>query len=255
MSQQPDSGRSHGTWRFAAVCLALVLVVSGLAVGVPGPAVGTTAPTDARSTAADHLDGFATEHDITTERDNVSVEIDCNESEVRVTAPEQFEYTLRVSNVVVTPERSEVLTTTTTESGNATVSLTESAPVYVFVSTGAGLATSAFENCALVAEQANATTTTTEPAPASVTVDCNASEVRVGAPADFSYTVQVSNIVVTPESTQVSTTGLSASGNATVSVGDAGAVAAFVSNETGTVVSTFENCEFEAENRTTTRRE
>lgn len=248
MTQQPASGGSGGAWRLAAVCLTL-LVVPGLAVGTS--ASGTALPTAAEATpeadlAADHLG------EATAEQDSVSVEIDCNESEVRVSAPDQFQYVLRVSNVVVTPERSEVLATTTTESGDATVSLTESGPVYVFVSTGGGLAASAFENCALVDAQANETTTTTEPAPASVTVDCNASEVQVTASSDFSYQLRVSNIVVTPQSTQVFTTGLSGSGNTTVAVGDAGAVAVFISDGTETVVSAFENCEFEDENRTTT---
>lgn len=247
MDEPSKSERSCSATRMLlSVGLALLVVgsLAGHAVGSPGVADVTTPRADALDAHAEQ-DGV----DVRTEQNSVDLEVDCNESAVRVTAPASFEYTLRVSSVVVTPSSSEVFTTTTTESGNATANLTEGGPAYAFVSSDDGLVASAFQNCALSAGPDAPTVTTRAPEPgvASAEIDCNAGEVRVTAPSDYAYNLRVSNVVATPQSTEVFTTSMTASGNATVPVGDAGAVAAFVSNETGTVASAFENCEFDDE--------
>lgn len=233
MDKFPKPGRDRSTASgLLAVGLAVLVVgsLAGHAVGSPGRIHVTTPPAGA----------------FDAEKDNVTLDVDCDESVVRVTAPAAFEYTLRVSNVVVTPQSTEAFTATTTESGNATVSLTEDGPVYAFVSSEVGLVASAFENCTLSTDSQTPTETTRAPGSgvASAEIDCNASEVRIAAPSEFAYTLRVSNIVATPQSTEVFTTALTASGNATVPLGNAGAVAVFVSNETGTVANAFDNCEF-----------
>lgn len=246
MTELPESGRCRSTTRrLLSVCLAFALVLS-----LSGNAVGTLAAVQPRTDDVG-ANADARLNVLSSVQDDVTLEIDCNESEVRVTAPGTFEYTLRVANVLVTPERSHVSTTTTTESGNATVSLSENAIVYAFASSDAEVVTSALQNCALeptpqapnATQTPNATTQPPESDVASVEIDCNASEVQVTAPGDFAYTLQISNIVATAASIDVSTTSRTATGNATVSLGDAGEISVFVSNET--VTSAFENCALE----------
>lgn len=272
MDESPETARSSSARWFLSVALALLVVgsVAGHALGSPTPnrvaTPGVDAP-DAEQTSPgkDISPGqdiglgwdISPGRDSRVEQGDADLDVDCNESAVRVTAPAGFEYTLQVSNVVVTASSTEVYTTATTESGNATVNLTAAGPVYAFASSDAGLVASAFENCAPVGGSGPNATTRTSGANVSVAVDCDASEVRVVAPADTAYTLRVSNVVVTATSTEAYTTAQTASGNATVAVGD-GAIAAFVFASDGTgdgdsaVASAFENCGTAGPNREAT---
>jgi hypothetical protein len=270
MNQPSGSKRTHSPIRsLLSVGLALLVVgsLTGHAVGtsaaVGSPVAGSPAADAAALPDADVLDSPDTaaldattprdSPDIAAQRNPADIDVDCNESVVRVTAPSDFSYTLRVSTVLVAPTGTEVFTTTATQSGNATVSLSERGPVYAFAFSGTGLVASAFENCAADDRRRgpDATTgpetTTGPPGPGVPTadVDCDAGEVRVVAPSDFSYTLRVSTLFVTPSSTEVFTTARTVSGNATVAVENADGVAVSVSNETGAVASAFENCRFD----------
>lgn len=253
MNQPPRSERSRAARRLLSVGLALLVVgnLSGYAVGTPGPSAAASPRPDAPR--PDALD-VEQELGIDAEQERVDLNVDCNESVVRVTAPARFEYVLRVSNLYVTASGTEVFTTATTESGNATVNLSEQGPVYAFLFSDAGLAASTFEDCTRDgATRGPGTTQTPGPSAATLDVDCGAGEVRVAAPADFAYTLRVSTIAVTTSSTEVFTTATTGTGNATVPVGAADGIAAFVSNGTETVASAFENCAAgESGQRTTT---
>lgn len=64
-----------------------------------------------------------------------SIGIDCNESTVQITAPEDYEYGLKVGDVAITPGDVDSSSLATSEEGNATVTF-EGDLVYVFVDDG-----------------------------------------------------------------------------------------------------------------------
>lgn len=186
----------------ATAVLLLLAIAGGAVLGLPAMGAGTA--DDMRigvTNAADADDA------------NVTAEIDCDRSEVLVTAPDD-EYGLSVVNV----DQSGTNTSTSRQAplaGNTTVTVDDADIVYAFVtdtSTGE-LITSAVEQC----EEASRTETTDDP---SIVIDCNASSVRFTAPDAVTYTAQVSSVDVSPTGASTSTVSRTVEGNATVSTED-----------------------------------
>lgn len=214
---------SIGRLKLGATAIMLLLAVTGgpalgvLATG-SGPAPDTTrdmAHTDDPDDLAHADDNDELAH--ADDSDDVTVEIDCHTSQVRVTAPADYEYGLTVVEV------SQLGTSTSTStqtplSGNTTVEGSDAEVVYAFVtdaSTGEPVTTSV-EQC----EEPPGTDATTGTDDPSVAIDCNESTVRFTAPEDVSYTARVSSIDVSQTGASTSTVSRTAEGNTTVPVED-----------------------------------
>lgn len=173
--------------------------------------------------------------------DTISVTIDCNVSEVRVTAPAEAEYSLRVGQTIVGPTSSKTGSTTTDASGDTTVSVEPSDVMFAFVFQDGETVTSAVKICD---DETGAKTTggpADEGAP-SITIDCDANRLRVDAHADQEYTLKVSQLRVTPTGTDSSSEQQTVRGSTTVSFADESAVFAFITTDAGTVATAHENC-------------
>lgn len=197
----------------------LILSVAGtLALGLPA-----TADSPLNNTTADMTN--------TEDGDNATLDIDCNASQVRVTAPDDYEYGLTVTVVNVTQSGTSTSTSSRTPlSGNATVEFADTGVVYAFVtdeSTGDPV-TSESARCSKLLE-ASAPNATDGP---SIAIDCNESVIRFTAPEDVSYTAQVSSVDVSPTGSSTSTVSRTAEGNTTMSVDDE-LVIALASAESG----------------------
>ncbi|MDS0473435.1 hypothetical protein [Natrinema sp. 1APR25-10V2] len=164
-----------------------------------------------------------------TDSDDATIDIDCDTSQVRVTAPEDYEYGLTVSAVNVTQSGTSTNSSSRTPlSGNTTTEFSGTEVVYAFVtdeSTGETRLT-ASEQCGEL-PGANETNATAGP---SITIDCNETVVRFVAPEDVSYTGQVSSVDVSPTGTSTSTVSGTTEGNTTVPT-EGELVIAFASTE------------------------
>lgn len=198
-----------------ATAALLILAIAS----VPALGLSATTGSPANDTLLDVRDA---EHS-----DNATVDIDCNASQVRVTAPDDYEYGLTVATVNVTQSGTSTSTSSQTPlAGNATVEFSQADVVYAFVtdeSTGKPMVSQVAGCSELLA--ANETDATDGP---SIAIDCNESVVRFTAPDDVSYTARVSSVDVSPTGSSSSSVSQTAAGNTTVSVDD-GLVVAFAS--------------------------
>lgn len=190
---------------------------------------------------AGFTDGGSETGESQAEGDAIAVTIDCNASEVRVTAPAEAEYSLRVGQATVGPTSSETESHTTDASGNTTVSVGSSGVIFAFVMQDAETVTSAVENCDDDSGEQTTDRPTDEAQP-SITVDCNARQLQVNARADQKYTLRVSQLQITPTGTDLSANQRTASGNTTASLAEERMVFAFVTTDAGTVATASENC-------------
>jgi len=151
-----------------------------------------------------------------------SITIDCADEQVRVSAPDDYEYSLTVANVDISAGGLGTQSATSgTYAGNQTASLDADGFAFGFVtdaSTGETVAAT-YENCALAEATTERETTTgaddsEEP---SIRIDCNESAVHVTAPEGESYGLEVGSVAVTPDSVDSSNLATSEEGNASVS--------------------------------------
>ncbi|QRV15646.1 hypothetical protein JMJ58_01705 [Haloterrigena salifodinae] len=186
----------------ATAVLLLLAVTGGTVLGLPAAGTGPADDPTIGATDAEAADDV-----------NVTVKIDCDESDVLVTAPDD-EYGLSVVNVG--PSGTSTSTSRRTPlAGNATVTVGDADIVYAFVtdaSTGEPI-TSAVAQCV----EEPRTETTDGP---SIAVDCNESAVRFTAPDAVAYTARVSSVDVSPTGASTSTVSGTVTGNATVPIGD-----------------------------------
>ncbi|ELZ13178.1 hypothetical protein C477_22010 [Haloterrigena salina JCM 13891] len=187
----------------ATAVLLLLAVAGGTVLGLPAAGTGPADDPTSGATDAEAADDV-----------NVTVEIDCDESAVLVTAPDDAEYGLSVVNVgpsgtsTSTAKRAPL-------AGNATVTVDDADIVYAFVTdalTGEPI-TSAVAQCV----EEPRTETTDGP---SIAVDCNESAVRFTAPDAVAYTARVSSVDVSPTGASTGTVSGTVTGNATVPIGD-----------------------------------
>ncbi|MFC4551917.1 MULTISPECIES: hypothetical protein [Halorussus] len=225
----------------AAVALAVVLVAGA---GTVGAGIGDGGvPTDR---------GELDAGDAMTGETEVTVDVNCTEGTVELTAPEGASHRVTVAVANVTPTESDVSSSTVGGvEGNETFELDGEGIAFAFVQDSSGEETvaSAVRNCASEANaSATATTETTETesdAVPEVEISCNDSEVRFVAPEGTEYTAKVTALSVTPDSTSSQSATRTLEGNATASVDEDQFVAVFAS--TGDLgdeetVSVFRNC-------------
>jgi len=196
----------HRTTRQVGVAfVAAVLAVSVGAIGAFG-AGGPSVP-DQSTTTESGADG-------------PSIAIDCADEQVRVDAPDDYEYSLTVASVDISAGGLGTQSATSgTYAGDHTASFDADGFAFAFVtdaSTGETVAAT-YENCAVAEETTERETTTADDSDApSIQIDCNESEVRVTAPEDESYGLEVGSVAVTPGSVDSSNVATSEEGNATV---------------------------------------
>jgi hypothetical protein len=92
-----------------------------------------------------------------------NVTIDCNTSQVNVSAAPMETYTLQTTKIVVTPPLTQTVNDVRTAQGTSTTTVDDADVVFAFVTTGDGTVTRAFANCTDV----NRTTPTPTRTPAS----------------------------------------------------------------------------------------
>lgn len=209
----------------AAAVLLLLTVAGGAVLGLP--AAGTDPADDATVGATD----AESADDV-----NVTVEIDCDESDVLVTAPDDDEYGLSVVNVG--PSGTSTSTSRRTPlAGNATVTVGDADIVYAFVTDASTEEpiTSAVEQCG----EEPRTETTDEP---SIAVDCNESAVRFTAPDAVAYTARVSSVDVSPTGASTSTVSGTVTGNATVPIRDDLIVASASTDDADDSIAAIRDC-------------
>jgi hypothetical protein len=227
-----------------AVLLCAAVVLTGAVTAVTsGPA---SEPASAGDTAHEDAESV------------VSVAVDCNRSEVAVTAPENYSYRLTVAVVNLTPSTSSVARSTVAPvSGNETVNVTGDGVVFAFVeneSADGADATTSVEYCEAddgPGDGDNETEVAAESLPA-IRIDCNESRVRFVAPETHQYTASVAAINVSSTSTSASRQTKTYRGNATVTLDDADLVAVYASpGRLGDerTVSAISACGFQNESR------
>lgn len=226
--------------KHGAAAVLLILAASGLTV-LSLPAVGGSAATNTTGTTTDMEDNTT-----------ATVDIDCNASQVHVTAPDDYEYGLTVTVVNVSQSGTSSSTSSLSPlSGNATVGFNGTGVVYGFitnVSTGDPVLTESSRCGSLPG-----TDTENATGSPSIAIDCNESVVNFTAPESVSYTAQVSSVTVSPTSSSSSTVSRTAEGNTTMSA-TGGLVIAFASTEPGDEpVSAVRDCSrFGSDNQNTT---
>lgn len=189
--------------KHGATAVLLVLAVAGM-TALSVPAIGGSPGTNATGTMMN-----------TDDNTTATVDIDCNASQVRVTAPDDYEYGLTVTVVNVTQSGTSTSTLSRTPlSGNATAEFDGTGVVYGFVtdaSTGDPVLTES-RHCGDL-PGTNPTNKTGAP---SIAVDCNESVVNFTAPETVSYTAKVSSVDVSPTGSSSSTVSRTAKGNTTM---------------------------------------
>lgn len=228
----------------AAVALAVVLVAGA---GTVGAGIGDRGVPNDRG----ELD---MENAMTGETE-VTVDVNCTEGTVELTAPEGASHRVTVAVANVTSTESDVSSSTVGGvEGNETFELDGEGIAFVFVQDSSSEETvaSAVRDCANEANaSATATTETTEATATEsddvpeVEISCNDSEVRFVAPEGTEYAAKVTALSVSPDSTSSQSATRTLEGNATASVGEDQFVAVFAS--TGDLgdeetVSVFRNC-------------
>lgn len=191
-----------GRLKLGTAAILLLLAVTG------GPALGLLAT--GSGPASDTTSNMVHAED----NNDVTVEIDCNTSQVRVTAPVDDDYGL----TVVETSRLGADTSTSRQtplSGNTTVEVNEAEVVYAYVtdaSTGEPI-TTAVTQC----EELPETAATNETDGPSIAIDCDENAVRFTAPEDVSYTARVSSVDVSPTGASTGSMSRTAEGNTTIS--------------------------------------
>lgn len=147
-----------------------------------------------------------------------TVDIDCAEQEARIAAPDDYEYSITVSSVGISPSGTSSRSSSGgTYDGDETVSIEEDGFTFVFVTDASSgeTAAAAYENCAL-AETTTEGTPNDEDAAPSIRIDCNESAVRIAASEGYEYGLTVGSVGVAPGDLDSSSVGTSEEGNASI---------------------------------------
>lgn len=173
----------------------------------------------------------------------VEVEIDCNRSEVDVTAPEGYQYDLTVTVANLTATSNEISRSTVgSVEGNETVEFADEGVVFVFVEGESDDEPVAVDvtNCSGVGSEAN-TTVQPDDAP-EIRINCTENEVRFVGFEGREYDARVVAMGISPTRSSTSSVAQTLEGNVTVSVDEDALVAAFASTGDGGTISAIRNC-------------
>lgn len=229
-----------------------------LLVGVVILGVAALAPSIAGGVTENGIDGTTgASLQMTANQTTANISVDCNETNVSITAPSGYEYDVTVGVANVTPESSSVSSSSFGGvEGNATVDFDERGIVFTIVQNESEeVVASDVTYCGDAAAPTMTTATNeterpeeTEPERATepeIEVDCEAGEVRFVAAEDTDYVAKVSVIELSATGTSTSSSTMTLSGNETVSVESDGIVAAFASTDDlgdDRTVSVLRNC-------------
>lgn len=180
--------------------MSVIVLVGVLVVGLASPVGATSLPA---------------EQD--TSESSVTLQINCEEGTVQVTAPADVQYRVQVAVINVTPTSTA---TSRTSSGpyseNTTIAFDEAGLVHAFVTTSEDrVVASTVTDCSGVTE------TTAVPDVESIVVDCNESIVRVVASPDVQYDLRLTVAKVSPTQQAITTVATGPhTGNSTVQFGE-----------------------------------
>lgn len=207
---------------------ALIVVVSVFALSSP-------------ATGGSPTDDTVTDAAVAADHDEVSVEIDCPENRVRVTAPEDDEYGLAVT--VVNATRSGTSTSASSRSslsGTATAEFRDGTVVYAFVTDGSD-GEPVITESKRCGELPGASAANVADGP-TIAVGCDESAVEFAAPEDVAYTARVTSVEASPSGSSTGTVSRTVQGNTTAPIED-GLVIAFAFPESGDeAVSIVRDC-------------
>jgi hypothetical protein len=221
--------------RPSAVALT-VLVLAGM--GMLGPVSAEDGAPDATN-RKQGMNALMSENEST-----VTIEVDCNRSNVELTAPEGYQYDASVTVAKVTPTANDVTRSTLgSVEGNTTVDIEGEGVVFTVVQNRSDDEVTDVADCT-DAETMNTTVQPDDPDP-TIDIDCENDTVQFDASEGTEYVAKVVVVDVSSTGTSTSSTVQTLEGNATVSTDRSGLVAVYASTgELGDerTVSTIRNC-------------